>query len=159
MGIAIAICITNCIMYGLIYLFIYFFLLLLLFDSWLFPPNYLSFSIVCCILYFLFFIVVCCTFYFWTRALLDLCWLFCFLRFSQFFISPLVKIDAMEREVLAVDSGVYDLIGINNFCFLLSRRTQSIFTLVWKLFYFIFYAVGLFFSCFMVYPNVKQLGK
>ena len=26
-------------------------------------------------------------------------------RFSQFFISPLVKAEAMEREVLAVDSG------------------------------------------------------
>lgn len=30
----------------------------------------------------------------------------CFIRFSQFFISPLVKMDAMEREVLAVDSGI-----------------------------------------------------
>lgn len=27
------------------------------------------------------------------------------IRFSQFFVSPLVKIEAMEREVLAVDSG------------------------------------------------------
>lgn len=26
-------------------------------------------------------------------------------RFSQFFVSPLVKAEAMEREVLAVDSG------------------------------------------------------
>lgn len=26
-------------------------------------------------------------------------------RFSQFFVSPLVKMEAMEREVLAVDSG------------------------------------------------------
>jgi len=28
-------------------------------------------------------------------------------RFSQFFISPLVKAEAMEREVQAVDSGIY----------------------------------------------------
>lgn len=30
---------------------------------------------------------------------------FLFYRFSQFFISPLVKAEAMEREVMAVDSG------------------------------------------------------
>lgn len=29
----------------------------------------------------------------------------CYIRFSQFFVSPLVKIEAMEREVQAVDSG------------------------------------------------------
>jgi len=36
------------------------------------------------------------------------CFVFFFrlIRFSQFFVSPLVKIEAMEREVLAVDSGV-----------------------------------------------------
>lgn len=36
-----------------------------------------------------------------------LSWSFCLIRFSQFFISPLMKVEAMEREVLAVDSGVY----------------------------------------------------
>lgn len=29
-----------------------------------------------------------------------------FVRFSQFFVSPLVKKEAMEREVHAVDSGI-----------------------------------------------------
>ena len=28
------------------------------------------------------------------------------LRFSQFFVSPLVKAEAMDREILAVDSGM-----------------------------------------------------
>lgn len=35
-------------------------------------------------------------------------------RFSQFFVSPLVKAEAMDREVLAVDSGnlnVFDFIN------------------------------------------------
>lgn len=31
---------------------------------------------------------------------------FFLIRFSQFFVSPLVKMEAMEREVLAVDSGM-----------------------------------------------------
>lgn len=34
------------------------------------------------------------------------CFFFFFTRFSQFFVAPLVKMEAMEREVLAVDSGV-----------------------------------------------------
>jgi secreted Zn-dependent insulinase-like peptidase len=28
------------------------------------------------------------------------------IRFSQFFVSPLVKAEAMDREILAVDSGM-----------------------------------------------------
>lgn len=36
-------------------------------------------------------------------------------RFSQFFISPLVKAEAMEREVLAVDSGATSC-PLSNFC-------------------------------------------
>lgn len=29
------------------------------------------------------------------------------IRFSQFFVSPLVKAEAMDREILAVDSGLW----------------------------------------------------
>lgn len=45
--------------------------------------------------------------------ILSLCFL---LRFSQFFVSPLVKAEAMEREVQAVDSGVqyYNFVNLIN---------------------------------------------
>lgn len=44
------------------------------------------------------------------------------IRFSQFFISPLVKIEAMEREVLAVDSGGFLLVNFVAFSFFFRRK-------------------------------------
>lgn len=61
--------------------------------------------------------------------MLDLCLTFLLIsfliRFSQFFISPLVKMEAMEREVQAVDSGVFHsnpMLQISSFTFFLSKN-------------------------------------
>ena len=45
-----------------------------------------------------------CFFVLWNTYLTLVCLLVN--RFSQFFVAPLMKTEAMEREVLAVDSGI-----------------------------------------------------
>lgn len=58
--------------------------------------------------------------------------LFCsswFTRFSQFFVSPLMKIEAMEREALAVDSGAFSLPKcVFNFLFIKIDH----FSIIWR---------------------------
>ena len=62
-------------------------------------------------------------------------------RFSQFFISPLVKGEAMDREVLAVDSGTYHLI------FAQSIESSLTLQIIW---YYVFWKWSIHLLCVML---------